>query len=197
VITLALVLTPVASAPALAGLLGLGGIDVDVVPTSRGAVAVRAVGRPDPQVPDDASALGEGGALAEASGAAEGAEAAEGAWDIAELFDDGVPAEARDLAAAISRLTRLGVVLLTARLAEGSGPETGLSGTVHAQRYEAGEAGEEVPGGLVLAGADDVVEDLLLGRVSVTDVKGHVNSRQATGGRTSRWFGKGVRKPRP
>ncbi len=192
-ITLALVLTPVASAPALAGLLGLAGIDVDVVPTSRGAVVVRAVGTPDPEVPDDLSALtADDGAPHPPDDVP-----ASDPWDISALFDDGVPAEARELASAISRLTRLGVVLVTARLAQDSGIETGLSGTIQAQRFEGGEPGDEVPGGLVIAGADDVVEDLLLGRTSVAQVKGHVNSREATGGRTARWFGKGLRKPRP
>lgn len=189
-ITLALVLTPIASAQALAGLCGLSGIDVDVVPTSRGAVAVRAVGKPDPEVPDDASALTTD------DGATRPDAEAEAGWDIGELFDDGVPAEARELAAAISRLTRIGVVLVTVQLAEDAGTEPGISGQVHAQRYAAGEPGEEVPGGLVIASSDDVVEDLLLGRISVTDVPGHVSSRD-TGQRKGRWFGKGARKPRP
>lgn len=194
-ITLALVLTPIASAQALAGLLGLGGIDVDVVPTSRGAVAVRAVGAPDPQVPDDASAL-DASALSADDGATDPDTEVEPAWDISELLDDGAPQEARDLAAAISRLTRLGVVLVTVQLAQDAGAEPGISGQVHAQRYEGGEPREVVPGGLVIAGADDVVEDLLLGRRSVTDVPGHVASRDAGRGR-GRWSGKGLRRPRP
>lgn len=192
-ITLALVLTPVASARALAGLCGLGGIDVDVVPTSRGAVAVRAVGTPEPEVPDDASALTADDGAPHPS--AEGDELSP-QWDIGELFDDSVPPEAREMAAAISRLTRLGVVLVTVELGEDVGNEPGISGQVHAQRYEGGEPGDEVPGGLVIATSDDVVEDLLLGRVSVTDVPGHVASRDG-GPRKGRWFGKGVRKPRP
>jgi hypothetical protein len=165
VITLALVLTPFASAQALATLCGLAGMTVDVVPTARGAVAVRAVEMPDE--PDDE-------------------------WDISALVGDDVPAEARELAAAISRTTRHEVVLVTARLAQDSGVEAGLSGQISAQRYAAGEPGDEIPGGLVLASADDVVEDLLLGRRSVAQVPGHVNSRSVTRGR-GKWFGKGGR----
>lgn len=178
-ITLALVLTPVASAPALAKVLGLGGIDVDVVPTSQGALAARAVGSPDPQ---DAGPAPD--------------TAAEAAWDISELFDDDVPPEARGLAAEISRLTRLGVVLVTVDLASDAGTEPGISGQVRAQRYEGGEPGEEVPGGLVIAGSDDVVEELLLGRRSVTEVPGHIRSIDAAAPR-GRWFGRGTRRPRP
>jgi hypothetical protein len=193
VITLALVLTPIPSAPALATLLGLGGIDVDVVPTSRGAVVVRAVGTPEPEVPEDASALT---AQEPILGPAEEGAAAEPSWDIAELFDDDVPPEARELAATISRLTRLGVVLVTVSLSTDAGTEPGISGQVRAQRYEGGEPGEDVPGGLVIAGADDVVEELLLGRRSVTDVPGHVRSAQAAPPK-GRWFGRGRRRPRP
>jgi hypothetical protein len=164
VITLAVVLTPFASAQALAAICGLSGIAVDVVPTSRGAVAVRAVRSAEPA--DE--------------------------WDVAELVGDDVPGEARELAAAISRATRHEVVLITGRLAQ-DGAEAGLSGQITAQRYAGGEPGETVPGGLVLAGSDDVVEDLLLGRRVVSDVPGHVDSRTVTKGRTARWFGKGGR----
>lgn len=169
-ITLALVLTPVASAPALAAACAASGLVVDVVPTSRGAVAVRAVAVPEPSADE---------------------------WDISELLgaEDVVPPEAAELASTLSRLTRHGVVLVTARLAEDSGVESGLSGQISARRYAGGEAAEEVPGGLVIAGADDVVEDLLLGRRVVTDIPGHVSSRDVGHGR-GRWFGKGPRRPK-
>lgn len=201
-ITLALVLTPVASARALAALCALDGIDVDVVPTPRGAVAVRAVG-------SLAGAGTPGGGGRDAAGAsapdeAAGSGAAEGEpgpladaadWDISELLeDDDVPAEARELAARISQLTRVGVVLVTARLTEDGGLEPGLSGQISAQRYLGGEPGEDLAAGLVLAGADDVVEDLLLGRRAVTDVPGHVSSRDA-GRPRGRRLGRRLRRP--
>jgi hypothetical protein len=116
-------------------------------------------------------------------------------WDISELLeDDDVPAEARELAARISHLTRVGVVLVTARLTEDGGLEPGLSGQISAQRYLGGEPGEDLAAGLVLAGADDVVEDLLLGRRAVTDVPGHVRSRDA-GRLRGRRLGKRLRRP--
>lgn len=167
-ITLALVLTPFASADALAALLGLGGLAVDVIPTARGAVAVRAI-----EVPEEAA----------------------DEWDIAALVGDDTPAEASELAATISQLTRHDVILVTARLAQDADAEVGLSGHVSARRFTGGEAGEDVPGGLVLAESADVVEDLLLGRRAVADVPGLVNSRDATGGRRGRWL-RG-RRPRP
>ena len=196
-ITLALVLTPVASPRALAALCALDGIDVDVVPTSRGAVAVRAVG----SVPRAGDA-GAPGAAAPGEGAGPGVTEGEPAplgtdvdWDISELLeDDDVPAEARELAARISHLTRVGVVLVTARLTEDGGLEPGLSGQISAQRYLGGEPGEDLAAGLVLAGADDVVEDLLLGRRAVTDVPGHVSSRDA-GRLRGRRLGKRLRRP--
>jgi hypothetical protein len=200
VITLALVLTPVASAQALAALCALDGMDVDVVPSSRGAVVVRAVGakgrglRADK---DGAVATGPGEASPDAASDAASDEGASD-WDISELFDDeAVPGEAHELAARISQLTRIGVVLLTARLTEDGALESGLSGHISARRYIGGEPAEDLAAGLVLAGADDVVEDLLLGRVSVADVRGHVSARDAGRGRRARWMGKGLRRPRP
>ncbi len=197
-ITLALVLTPVASAQALAALCALDGVDVDVVPSSRGAVVVRAVGAKGAGPDAAAAAAGPAptGSLEAEPGAATDEDASD--WDISELFDDGaVPREAHDLAARISQLTQIGVVLLTAQLTEDGVLESGLSGHITAQRYIGGERAEDLAAGLVLAGADDVVEELLLGRVSVGDVRGHVSSRDAGRGRRARWMGKGLRRPRP
>lgn len=201
-ITLALVLTPLASAQALGALCALDGLDVDVVPSTRGAIVVRAMGakpglRLDPDADADGATDPTGKASAEASSEGDDDDAGS-EWDISELFgDDVVPSEANDLAARISQLTRIGVVLLTAQLTEDGAFESGLSGQITAKRYLSGEPAEDLAAGLVLAGADDVVEDLLLGRVSVVDVKGHVSSRDAGRGRRSRWIGKGLRRPRP
>jgi hypothetical protein len=196
VITLALVLTPLASAQALAALCALDGIDVDVVPSSRGAIVVRAMGAKGGSAPHE-----DGAEVTGADQDAPDAAAADDAgseWDISELFDDEtVPSEANDLAARISQLTRIGVVLLTAQLTEDGAFESGLSGHITAKRYIGGEPAEDLAAGLVLAGADDVVEDLLLGRVGVADVRGHVSSRDAGRSRRARWMGKGLRRPRP
>lgn len=170
---LALVLTPVASAPALAGLCAMSGIDVDVVPSSSGAVAVLELAAKEP---------GDG-------------------WDISELVGDGgsaaLPPEGEELAAALSRLARTGVVLLVADLATDVGIESGLSGHVSARRYDGGEAAEDVPAGLVLAGADQVVEDLVLGRVRAAAVKGHLRSGELPRWKAARMFTRGLRKRKP
>jgi hypothetical protein len=209
VVTLALVLTPVASPRALAALCALDDLEVDVVPTSRGAAAVREIGRTTGTEagPADAGAP-TGGAVPVAAADGEAAMPPPGEqapaepvddlgddWDVAELFDDDVPAEARDLAARVSRLTRVGVVLVTARLIQDGGLESGLSGQISAQRYVGGEPGEELAAGLVLAGADEVVEELLLGRRAASDVPGCVSSRQAGRNRRGRRLGKGLRRP--
>ncbi|MHB1065568.1 MAG: hypothetical protein ACYC1Z_13945, partial [Georgenia sp.] len=166
----ALVLTPVASAPALAGLCAMSGIDVAVVPTGSGAVAVL-------EVP---------------------AKAPGGDWDISELLGDGgaaaLPSEAEELAATLSRLARSGVVLLVADLATDVGIESGLSGHISARRYTGGEADEDVSAGLILAGADQVVEDLILGRTRAAQVKGHLRSGELPRWKAARMFARGLRK---
>lgn len=169
----ALVLTPVASAPALAGLCAMSGIDVDVVPSSSGAVAVLELAA---KVPG-------------------------GDWDISELLDESgsaaLPPEGEELATTLSRLARAGVVLIVADLATDVGIEAGLSGHITARRYTAGEPAEDVPAGLVLAGADQVVEDLILGRARVADVKGHLRSGELPRWKAARMFARGLRKRKP
>ncbi len=171
----AVVLTPVASAPALAGLCAMQDVDVHVVPSKSGAVAVVELEPAPPAAePED--------------------------WDIRELLGgpgQEVPAEADQVARTLSRLTKAGVVLITSALTTDSGVESGLSGQLTARRYAGGEPGEEVAVGLVLAGADDVVEDLVLGRVRVTDVSGHQRSGDLPRWKAARMFAKGLRKPRP
>ncbi|WP_170297261.1 hypothetical protein, partial [Georgenia thermotolerans] len=170
---IALVLTPVASAPALAGLCAMSGIDVDVVPSTSGAVAVLEVA-PKP-VTDE--------------------------WDISELVGHGggpsLPPEAEELATTLSRLARAGVVLLTAELATDVGIESGLSGQIHARQYTGGDPEGDVPAGLVLANADQVVEDLLLGRVRPQDVKGHQRSGTLPRWKAARMFARGLRRRKP
>ncbi len=172
----AVVLTPVASAPALAGLCAMSDVDVHVVPSKAGAVAVVEL-EPVEQAP-----------------------AEETDWDISELLGgqgDEVPAQADQVARTLSRLTKAGVVLITSALAQDAGFERGLSGQLTARRYTGGEQGEEVAVGLVLAGADDVVEDLVLGRVRVSEVPGHQRSGDLPRWKAARMFTKGLRKPRP
>jgi len=169
---LALVLTPVASAPALAGLCAMAGIDVDVVPSSSGAVAALEIAAKAPS--DD--------------------------WDISQLLggeDGGFPPEAEDVAKNLSRLSRAGVVLLVADLATDVGIESGLSGQISARRYTSGEPEGDVPAGLVLAGADQVIEDLILGRTRPDQVKGHQRSGTLPRWKAARMFGRGLRRRKP
>lgn len=165
---LALVLTPVTSAPALAGLCAMSGIDVHVVPSDAGAVAALEL-TPEPE------------ATAE--------------WDIATLLGgpEAVPRPADELARALSRLAKTGVVLLTATLAPGDDVRE-LTGQLTARRYAEGEPGEEIAVGLLLAGAEDVVEDLILRRVAVAEVPGHQRSGDLPRWKAARLFAKGLRR---
>ena len=164
-IKIAVVLTPLASASALAALCAMSDLDCTIVPARSGAIAVK----------EFVSAHAE--------------------WDVAELLG-GVetdPAEAAELAKALSRLSRGGVVLMTADLATDVGIESGLSGTITARRYEDGSAGEEASSGLLLSAVDQVVEDILLGIVKADAVDGALRAGEVTPGRAMRWFGRGLR----
>jgi len=163
----ALVLTPVASAPALAGLCAMAGIDVHVVPSSAGAIAGIEL---EPQAPSED-------------------------WDISDIIGaPTVPAAADDLARKLSTLAKTGVVLLTASLPREGAPDQEVSGQLTAKRYEQGEPGEEIAVGLLLAGADDVVEELILRRTALTDVAGHQRSGDLPRWKAARMFAKGLRR---
>lgn len=167
---LALVLTPVASGPALAGLCAMSGIDVHVVPSRAGAVAALEL------TPEPAEDGGD-------------------EWDIATLLGgpEAVPRPADQLARSLSRLAKTGVVLLTATLAP-SDDAGELTGQLTARRYAEGEPGEEIAVGLLLAGAEDVVEDLILRRVAVAEVPGHQRSGEMPRWKAARLFAKGLRR---
>lgn len=164
-IKIAVVLTPLASASALAALCAMSDLDCTIVPARSGAIAVK----------EFVSAHAE--------------------WDVAELLGgvETEPAEAAELAKALSRLSRGGVVLMTADLATDVGIESGLSGTITARRYENGSAGEEASSGLLLSAVDQVVEDILLGIVKADAVDGALRAGEITPGRAMRWFGRGLR----
>jgi hypothetical protein len=94
------------------------------------------------------------------------------------------PAAATQGAAAISKLLRsTSVVLLERR-----------EGNVRAVRWTAGEAGDEMPSGLLLATAPGVLEDLLLGSVTVGDVEGAVTSVGMSRWRATRILAASARK---
>ncbi|WP_243856687.1 MULTISPECIES: hypothetical protein [Actinomyces] len=164
-IKVAVVLTPVANAQALAVLCAASELDCTVVPSSSGALAVKEL----------------------VSSHVE--------WDVSELLAGAQtePVEAAELAGALSRLSKAGVVLLTADLATDVGIEAGLSGTITARHYAGGTAGEETSAGLVLAAADPVVEDILVGMTRAEDVRGALRTSEVRPGRTARWLGRGLR----
>lgn len=161
----AVVLTPVSSAPALAGLCAMAGIDATVVPTSRGALAARVIER-----------------------------AGDGDDDLAELIGE-APEIATSMAAALSRTSRYGAILLVSRLGEG---DEGLVGTIVASQWNGGQrTDEQVASGLVLAQSDDVVEQLLLGVVAPDDAPGAIPPGKLPPWQARRLFRKTQRRPRP
>ena len=117
--TVAVVVTQVAVAEALAAACSLAGVDVDAVPSPVGALAV--------------------------------------------LRDPGAGVSA---AGAVSTLLRqVPVVLLERR-----------EGKVSASQWVAGAHQKDLPAGLVLSGAPEVLEELLLGDLPAADVEGAVPS---------------------
>lgn len=157
----ALVFTPVARAADLARLCAASSIDILAVPTGTGVIAARRIAEPRRLDDWDISELLGGGAA--------GAEESDGE-------DSTVPSEAGQLAADLSVLIRYPVVLVVAELATDVGVEAGLSGHVTAVRYEGGRAVGAMSPGLLLAQADQVAEDLVLGRVRPEAVPGAVDS---------------------
>ena len=160
-------MTPLNRADGLAGMCSLLDLDCTVVPSSSGAFAVKQF------------------------------VSAHSDWDVAELLggSDSEPAEAAELAAQLSRLSRAGAVLMTADLATDVGIESGLSGTITARHFTNGQPGEEASAGLLLASMDQVVEDVLLGVIDADDVPGAVKSSEIKAPRAMRWFGRGLRRP--
>ncbi|WP_315583849.1 hypothetical protein [Actinomyces viscosus] len=166
-VKVAVVMTPLNRADGLAGMCSLMDLDCTVVPSSSGAFAVKQF------------------------------VSAHSDWDVAELLggSDSEPAEAAELAAQLSRLSRAGAVLMTADLATDVGIESGLSGTITARHFTNGQPGEEASAGLLLASMDQVVEDVLLGVIDADDVPGAVKSSEIKAPRAMRWFGRGLRRP--
>lgn len=158
----AVVLTPITSAPALAGLCAIAKIEADIVPIKRGSLAVRVLPQADEVDPEE--------------------------------FLTGAPAAAVDLARTLSRTAKAGVVLLISRLGEG---DEGLTGTISGRNYVNGEPSNEVSAGLILANADDVLENLLLGVITPDQAPGHLKPGNLTRWQAGRLFGRAQRKKKP
>ncbi|OKL51515.1 hypothetical protein [Buchananella hordeovulneris] len=148
---LAVVLTPFESAEAVAALCAMGNLAASVVPTPTGAVVAREL------------------TLASSPEA-----------DLDQLLAVTPPA-ADQMARLLSRTSRAGVVLLLSELATDVGNEQGLSGHITARQYNAGEPGEEVPVGLVLARMDSLVEDILIGRQQLAQAPGVIDTSTVKG----------------
>lgn len=162
--TIALVLTPLADPTALGALLSMLNLQADVIGTTTGAVACLEV---PVKVTDDIESL---------LGAARP-----------------MPTEAEELACEMSKLTRMGVVLLVSWLVEGDQIEPGVSGQITARRYVGGQAQEDLPAGLVIARMDQRVEDLLLGRVNPKDLS-QIDTAKISRWQALRMLGKNIRK---
>lgn len=149
----AVVLTPLAAAEDLAALISLRGVSAEVVETSSGALVWLSL--PTSQRDEFEALLGD---------------------------ERPIPADADRLARQMSVIIGHGVVLLMSWLEDGD-VEPGVSGQITARRYYRGEPDEALPAGLLLAGFDEVVEDLLLGRITPADVeeakKARTTSRMA------------------
>lgn len=136
---IAVVLTPIRSAAALAGLCAMSELRAHIIPSANGALAARTI---------------------------------TGEVDDAEMLLTGAPSEAVQLAEQLSRLAKAQVLLLTANLGSG---DDGPTGTITGREYINGEAGREVPAGLILANADDVLESLLIGTLDPEDAPGRID----------------------
>ncbi|MDU0968605.1 MAG: hypothetical protein E7A62_03545 [Actinomycetaceae bacterium] len=137
---IAIILTPVGEPADLAALLGLAGIDAEVLGTPSGTLIWFRLAE---QEYDEFDAL---------------------------LGDERpVPAEVDEMARKVSAIVAPSIVVLVSWLEEGD-VEPGVSGQITARRYARGEPGDALPAGLLLSGADAIVEDLLLGRIPPEDV---------------------------
>src|SRR5699024_3673631 len=101
-----------------------------------------------------------------------------GELDPEELLS-GAPAEAKELAATLSGTTKLGVVLLTARLGE---DQDGITGTISARSFDKGTEGEEQPRGLLLPPSTEAGGRSAVGSLTPPDAPGRVLPAAMTGG---------------
>src|SRR5699024_5724382 len=116
-----------------------------------------------------------------------------GELDPEELLS-GAPAEAKELATTLSGTTKLGVVLLTARLGE---DQDGITGTISARSFDKGTEGEEVAPGLILAQSDDVVEQILVGSLDPAEAPGRVVPGEMSRWQAARLMAKQLKRRKP
>lgn len=210
------IMTPFAKPDVVAGICQIHGADVWVVPSTTGALIVRDLPVKEFDDWDIAELLGDDpeagdsktsapGASAEADPRA-GAGSAEMASPEADESDEqevtrldpgeegNVDADdGKQLAARIAALSRAGSVLLMAELGEDVGAEAGVSGLVTAFQIAPTGVAEETPAGLIVASADQLLEDLLIGEAEPSEVKGAVRSGEITPGLLEKMAGRAAR----
>ena len=197
---LAIVVTPFAKADVVAAACAqLGMRDAIAVPARTGVIVTRPLPPKVAHTDWDISELfGEAPSTAPDDDARPGAPAAgddgpggQGPDGEPEAETGPSPRAGEELATAMSTITKRGIVLVTADLGVDTGPETGLAGHVTAREWTAGEPGDDVPPGLLLANADEVLEDLVLGRRAPDEIAGAIRASDVTGrGPRRRLFGK-------
>lgn len=95
------------------------------------------------------------------------------------LGDDRPLPEAVDqMARTVSKMASGGAVALTSWT---SFDAEGVSGSITARRYVAGEPEQRLASGLVLANTDLVIEELLLGRITPEEAEAHTSRNRWTG----------------
>lgn len=180
------ILTPFDKADVVAAVLKLRNIHADVVATASGACVVREL----PAVEFDDWDISELlGSTTEATGELPEPDRAPGESDPSD--------DADHVAGLLSKLSKYGVVLLTAEIGEDVGLEAGTSGLVQAVRVQNGKRTEDIPAGLVLNTVDPVIESLILGSKSIEEINAQVIREQdVTPSVLQRLFGRGDRRRR-
>lgn len=99
------------------------------------------------------------------------------------------PDEAAQLATRLSTLLHVDMVLVVSTLSEGD------SGSMAAWRVSEGEIGETVSPGLVLAGADSDIEDVLVGVAGLDEIK-TIDTATLPRWKAARMFARGLKRKR-
>lgn len=147
--TAVFIFTPFGDHEILAAIAAMKEIPVMVVPNSSGAVAVMQL--PEMQTLD---------------------------WDISELVGDkDITDEASQVAKQMSIISPLGVVILRPKLFAVEPEEGGTIGQLTALKYYQGKADKEIPAGVIIANADDVIEELIFNRCKPQEVKGAIDAK--------------------
>lgn len=208
-------MTPFAKPDVVAGICQIHGADVWVVPSKTGALIVRDLPVKEFDDWDIAELLGDApdeGSETAASGASGEAEPMPGAGSAEQASPEADESEdqevtrldpgeegnvdaddGKQLAARIAALSRAGSVLLMAELGEDVGAEAGVSGLVTAFQIAPTGVAEETPAGLIVASADQLLEDLLIGEAEPSEVKGAVRSGEITPGLLEKMAGRAAR----